>query len=46
MVWMEMNGIQLEKPLSFTDVIRIGIAKAVKLDHLKNADVFPATGHY
>lgn len=30
MVWMEMNGIQLEKPLSFTDVIRIGIAKAVK----------------
>lgn len=35
------------KPLSFTDVIRIGMAKAVKWDNLENAGVSPATsGHY
>lgn len=38
---------QSGKPLSFTHVIRIGIAKAVKLDNLENAGVSPATvGHY
>lgn len=30
-------------PLSFSDVIRIGIAKAIKWDNLENAGVSPAT---